>query len=566
MRILKNIWSRLHLYLLWALLSFFLWGWIFTMITDTSAAKKVTLFISAYDVQDTELAAVLEEELPEGIKMVQVHPFSYAMFEERTILNADLFLVRESEIAGYRDSFAPWPELAETASAADCYLIDGQPCGLRLTHAAAGTGAADSCITYWVEGEPREDYYLFLGVESLHAGAVDNAAKEVAEHLRRMEERAVTTDFIYGVDASSVIAEEASGVRYYNFDGVEQDVFQTLAQNGVTHIRVRVWNDPYDAEGHGYGGGNSDLAKAIEIGQRATRCGMKLIVDFHYSDFWADPSKQMVPKAWEGLSPEEKADALYQFTRDSLQSLRDAGVEIGMVQVGNETNQFLCGERTWDAITRLMRAGSSAVREVCPEALVAMHFANPEKEGTYAEYARMLDEHQVDYDVFASSYYPFWHGSLDNLASLLTDISTTYGKQVMVMETSYAYTVQDSDFFGNTISSGSKVDRPYPYSVVGQSDALRNVISTVRDIPGGIGVCYWEGTWITVGGSSWAENSRLWETCGSGWASSYAAEYDPNDAGKYYGGNAVDNQALFDPTGHPLDTLRVFSEAEGPEP
>ena len=115
--------------------------------------------------------------------------------------------------------------------------------------------------------------------------------------------------FIMGMDASSVIAEEQSGVKYYNFAGEEQDVFKTLAENGITHIRVRVWNHPYDAEGHGYGGGNCDVEKAVEIGKRATKYGMQLIVDFHYSDFWADPGKQMVPLAWKDMDISEKSDA-----------------------------------------------------------------------------------------------------------------------------------------------------------------------------------------------------------------------------------------------------------------
>ena len=97
-------------------------------------------------------------------------------------------------------------------------------------------------------------------------------------------------DFIMGMDASSVIAEEASGVKYYNYSGQEQDVFQTLAQSGINYIRVRVWNDPYDKDGNGYGGGNCDIENAVEIGKRATQYGMKLLVNFHYSDFWADPA------------------------------------------------------------------------------------------------------------------------------------------------------------------------------------------------------------------------------------------------------------------------------------
>ena len=368
-------------------------------------------------------------------------------------------------------------------------------------------------------------------------------------------------DFIMGMDASCVPALEASGVKYYNFDGEEQDVFKTLAESGVNYIRVRIWNDPYDASGNGYGGGNCDIDNAIEIGKRATKYGMKLLVNFHYSDFWADPGKQMAPKAWKGLTIEEKTEAVYQFTVECLQKLKDAGVDVGMVQVGNETNGAMCGETIWFNIQYLMQASTKAVREVFPEALVAIHFANPEKEGSYADYASKLAYYDVDYDVFASSYYPYWHGTLENLTNVLTHVSETYGKKVMVMETSYAYTPEDSDFNGNTISDGGAIIKNYPFTVQGQATEVRDVIETVANIPGGIGVCYWEGTWITVGQNSWEENSAKWEQFGSGWASSFSAGYDPEDAGKYYGGNAVDNQAMFDPNGHPLESLRVFNLA-----
>ena len=365
-------------------------------------------------------------------------------------------------------------------------------------------------------------------------------------------------DFILGVDASSVIAEEQSGVKYYDFAGEERDVFLTLAEAGVTHIRVRVWNHPYDKDGNGYGGGNNDIEKAAEIGKRAAEAGMKLIVDFHYSDFWADPGKQMVPLAWKDMEIEEKTEAVYQYTRDCLTMLKEAGADVGMVQVGNETNGALCGEKIWFNIQYLMQAGARATREVFPEALVAVHFANPES-GSYAGYAKKLAYYDVDYDVFASSYYPYWHGTLENLQNVLTEIAETYGKKVMVMETSYAYTAEDTDFNGNTIGEGSLVTKNYPYTVQGQANSVRDVVETVANTPNGIGVCYWEGTWITVGTSSWEENHELWEKYGSGWASSYAATYDPNDAGKYYGGCAVDNQALFDAEGRPLESLKLFS-------
>ncbi len=102
----------------------------------------------------------------------------------------------------------------------------------------------------------------------------------------------ISDDFIRGMDASIVLAEENSGVKYYNFEGEEQDVFMTMAQAGVNYIRLRVWNDPYDENGNGYGGGNNDLATAVELGKRATMYGMKVCIDFHYSDFWADPKRQ----------------------------------------------------------------------------------------------------------------------------------------------------------------------------------------------------------------------------------------------------------------------------------
>ncbi len=374
-------------------------------------------------------------------------------------------------------------------------------------------------------------------------------------HVRKVE--GLPEEFIFGMDLSSVIAEENSGVRYLGFDGRERDIFLTLAEAGITHIRVRIWNDPFDADGRGFGGGNCGIDTAVRIAQRAAKAGLRLIADFHYSDFWADPGKQMCPRAWEGMPIEEKTEAAYRYTKDCLLRLRDAGADVAIVQIGNETNGALAGEKTWFNIQYLMQAGSRAVREVFPEALVALHFTNPEKGEACLSYAKKLAYYDVDYDVFASSYYPYWHGTAQNLTEVLSTIRTTYGKQVMVMETSYAYTPEDSDFFGNTISAGSAVVKNYPYTVQGQANAVRDVIAAVRDA-GGIGVVYWEGAWITAGGADHEENLRLWEEHGSGWASSFAAAYDPADAGKYFGGSAVDNQAFFDPHGNPLESLKVF--------
>lgn len=275
----------------------------------------------------------------------------------------------------------------------------------------------------------------------------------------------MTEAFILGMDASIVPSLEAGGVRYYDFDGKEKDVFEILSENGINYIRVRVWVDPYDGSGRGYGGGNCDIGTALAIGKRATRYGMKLLVDFHYSDFWADPGKQMVPKAWVGMEIDEKADALNRYTTDCLQQLKDAKVDVGMVQLGNETNGSLCGETAWGNICYLMEAGSRAVRAIFPEALVAVHFTNPENANAMRFYAKTLDDFRLDYDVFATSYYPYWHGTLENLAAVLSQIAEAYGKKVMVAETSYAYTPEDTDFFGNTIGEGGSYAKPYPLTV-----------------------------------------------------------------------------------------------------
>lgn len=369
----------------------------------------------------------------------------------------------------------------------------------------------------------------------------------------------LSDDFLLGADVSSLLALEKAGVRFYDFDGNEQDLMRTLAQAGVNCVRLRVWNDPFDAAGNGYGGGDCDINTAITLGKRATDAGLRVLIDFHYSDFWADPSKQQAPKAWEGMALEEKCDALYAFTADCLKKLSDAGVDVCMVQLGNETNGKLCGESIWMNIYYLMAAGARAVREADSSIRIAVHFANPESADNYRKYASKLAYYGLDYDVFASSYYPFWHGTPENLTAILSEIAETYDKQVMVAETSYAYTALDGDGSGNTIGETQNYEKYYPFSVQGQATAVTEAIKAVAAVgEKGVGCFYWEPAWIPVPGDTLEERSALWESCGAGWASSYAGSYDPDDAGQYYGGSACDNQALFDYTGHPLESLKVF--------
>ncbi len=405
---------------------------------------------------------------------------------------------------------------------------------------------------------------LLVLTPPLVASAADGPAPDAPAGIVVEPVEGLPADFVRGVDVSSVVALEESGVVFRDAAGRPADLFATLAASGVTDVRVRVWNDPYDAHGAGYGGGTVDVDRAVEIGRRATAAGLGVLVDFHYSDFWADPAKQSAPKAWAGLTVDQTADAVEAFTTTSLQQFEDAGVDVTMVQVGNETNNGVAGvwvaDNGWDwgEVAKIYSAGSAAVRAVLPDALVALHFTNPESSGSYSWIASELAEHDVDYDVFASSYYPFWHGSLDNLTSVLSQVATTYDKKVMVAETSWAATLEDGDGHPNTVRAGQNdANLPYPISVQGQANAFRDVVEAVHEVgDAGIGVYYWEPAWLPVG-SPTQDNATLWERDGSGWASSAAGEYE-DDAATWYGGSSWDNQALFDVEGEPRASLGVF--------
>ena len=370
----------------------------------------------------------------------------------------------------------------------------------------------------------------------------------------------ISDDFIRGMDASAVLSVEKSGAKYYGYDGKEQDVFETLAESGVNYIRLRVWNDPYDENGNGYGGGDNDVATAIELGKRATQYGMKVNIDFHYSDFWADPKRQHAPKAWEGMSADEKADALYDFTKESLTQILDAGVDVGMVQVGNEINNGMSGETDVPAVMELLDAGSRAVREIAgsrgKDIQIVLHYTNIEDNDEVDTMAANLKEYGVDYDIFGLSYYPFWDGTNENMQNVAKNIMDRYGKKVVIAETSYCYTEKDGDGFGNSFDGIEDAVDGYAPTVQSQATMIRDICAAANEV-GVLGVFYWEGTWIPVGSED-QDNSALWEKYGSGWASSYSAEYDPDDAGLYYGGCSWDNQAMFDFTGHPLPSLNVF--------
>ncbi len=409
-------------------------------------------------------------------------------------------------------------------------------------------GAESSANATTAEGIAEQIYFPELPTGSEEAEVYVEAIPGLSE------------DFIKGVDISILPAEEASGVKYYDAEGNEQDLFKILADAGVNYIRVRVWNDPFDENGNGYGGGNCNAETAAELGRRAAQYGMKLNVDFHYSDFWADPNKQMCPKAWEGLTGSEKADALYEYTKESLTTILDAGADVGMVQIGNEINNGLAGETSQRVMINLLKKGSEAVREIAAQynrdIKIAVHFTNVDDPQGIRNKATWLTNAKLDYDIFGFSYYYYWHSDMENMKAVLTETAETTGKDVMILETAWPWTGDDGDENGNSVNAEDARDDSYQASVQSQATMTRDVMAAASEV-GGLGVFYWEPAWVPVG-HDYTTNSVIWEKYGSGWASSYASDYDPNDAGKYYGGSSWDNQAFFDFDGHVLPSLDVF--------
>lgn len=392
--------------------------------------------------------------------------------------------------------------------------------------------------------------------------------------------------------AAGASEEEINKVGFKDDNGNvldEQGFFDFLAKSGVNYIRLRVWNNPYDADGNGYGGGNNDIDKAIEMGKYITKAGMKVLIDFHLSDFWADPGKQKAPKAWADYTVDQKVTAVSDYITDSLTKLvKDNGVDVAMVQVGNETNGAVCGVTEWADMNKIFDAGCDAVHAVDKDILAAVHFTNPEKDGLLMSYAANLDDYDgdgdgtkegVSYDLFASSYYPNSHGTMENLTNVLSNVAKTYDKYVMVAETSWANTRNLAHSANqSSFQTGDYVN--YNVTVQGQANAIRDVANAVNNVDAtlsngekaALGFFYWEPAWISAM-SVYDENGNLKVDaeqieaalkeidveCGSGWASSYSVEYDPDDAGYWWGASGMTEQSVFDFNGNPLPVLDVYN-------
>lgn len=363
-------------------------------------------------------------------------------------------------------------------------------------------------------------------------------------------------DFIFGVDMSSIIAVEEAGGVFYNSDGTEQDVFEILSDYGINYVRIRLWHNPYNADGEPFGGGNNDTNTGIEIAKRAARVGMKIALDFHYSDFWADPGKQNVPYAWESLSDAELKEAIYDYTFDTIKAFEDEGVRPHMVQIGNEINNGMVYPKGrvsiygYDKLAEYLSMGLNAVNDINPEIKTVIHIAEGASIQRVTYFFDQIIENGVEFDVIGLSYYSFWHGTMEEFKETLKEVATKYSHEVAIMEYSYGYTDYSNEFSNNIYSSGLEEAGGYKTSMQGQVSYIRDVNEAIASIDTGIGSFYWEPAWLAVDGA--------------GWATEGAIEYlERQDDAVGIGDVSWANQALFSFTGKVLPTIEVFNLMKG---
>lgn len=363
--------------------------------------------------------------------------------------------------------------------------------------------------------------------------------------------------FVKGMDLSTLLELERCGAKYYD-NGEERDLLAIMKSYDVDTIRIRLWNDPWSETGESYGAGENDLKTSLEIAKRVTAAGFGVLLNFHYSDFWADPGKQIKPKAWADYGVKELEQAVYDYTLESMRTFLDAGVNITMVQVGNElSNGLLWPEGkvpNYDNIATFVNAGIRAVRKADAAIPVMIHLDNGGNNALYREWFDNFTKRGEDFEIIGLSYYPFWHGSLQMLNDNMNDIAERYGKDLVIAEVSMGYTMEDYKNYEKLSDEERKgyATRPalvekieYPMTKQGQYDFMEDFLNRISHIKGGKGkgFFYWEPAWIPVPGSGWATPASL--------------KY-MNDPGPC--GNEWANQALFDYDGNALPTLSLIRD------
>ena len=328
---------------------------------------------------------------------------------------------------------------------------------------------------------------------------------------------------ILGIDASTYLEELEHGAKY--FRGTQQiDPLDAFVENGVNWMRIRVWNDPRSRAGEPYLAGTCDMEHYIRLARLVKSKGYKLLLDFHYSDFWADPGKQMIPKAWEGLDADTLAEAVCAFTKECLRAAVAADVAPEMIQVGNEiTNGMLWpvgrletpdGKRgNYENFCKLVDAGCRACREILPSAKIVLHLERSNDQAVYQEFFTEMEKADIDYDIIGASYYPYWHGTPEELFANLASCRR-FGKELMVMELGYGFTTEAYALDGRSQRLVIDADRAYvpgfteqyPVTPEGQAAFVADFLAKAKQEGIG-GIFYWEPLWLPGEGICWASEA-----------------------------------------------------------
>jgi len=242
---------------------------------------------------------------------------------------------------------------------------------------------------------------------------------------------------VLGADISFLPQLEDRGMKFSD-KGVQKDAIWILKEHGFNYVRLRIFNNPSADSGYSPGKGFCDLEHTKQMAKRIKAAGLKLLLDFHYSDTWADPGKQYKPSAWKGLSFPVLKDSVYEFTKKVVSELKNQGTAPDMVQIGNEINHGLIwpeGQvKHLDSLAELVKAGTDAVLKVEPSTIILLHIALGGQNDESVFFLENMLSRGVYFDVIGESYYPKWHGTLDDLRNNLSDLARRYGKDIVVVE------------------------------------------------------------------------------------------------------------------------------------
>lgn len=359
---------------------------------------------------------------------------------------------------------------------------------------------------------------------------------------------------VRGVDISMLPVIEKEGGKFYDENGDSVDLVKYLSKKGVNLVRLRLWNDPYDISGNAYGGGNTNYEQILPLVKRIKKSGMKFLLDFHYSDFWVDPGRQKKPKAWDSFGVSEVQTAIYNFTKDILNKFNSEGVPPEYVQLGNEINAGMLwpeGDDSTDVgfsnMCSYLISAANAVyaTNIETKPKIILHLAQGGDNEVSRWWFDGVTKNNVPFDIIGVSYYPYWHGTLDDLSKNLNDMINRYGRDVCVVETAYGFTTENGDSCPNLFTKTEAETAGYPATPTGQKNYLndlKKIISSVNN-QRGLGFIYWEPAWIPVSNATWAtdEGMKYINTTG-------------------VQGDTWDNQAIFDFSGKVLPAISVFED------